>query len=220
MHSIDSSHPSFAARHSHGQGRVACPDCDLLLEIASLSDGSRANCPRCNHTLTRYIDDGYNKVLAYSVGGLMLLVLASSYPFLSFAVAGLESEMTLIGTPGALWQYGMPGIGAIVAAFIIVLPGVMLLMTGAVASALLTGRNYPWLVPVARLIFHWQGWAMAEVFIIGVIVSLVKLATMASVVLGVSFYSYGGFTLCLILALSTLDRYRCWEDIEAVTRDA
>lgn len=208
---------SHAALPTHGRGRVACPGCDLLLEIDVLGGGSRAACPRCNHTLTRYIDDGYNKVLAYSTAGLMFLVLASSYPFLSFAVAGLESEMTLINTPGALWRYGMPGIGALVATFIIFLPGVMLLLAGAVAAALLARRSYPWLVPFARLVFHWQGWAMAEVFIIGVIVSLVKLATMASVVLGVSFWSYGAFTLCLILALSTLDRYRCWEDIDAVT---
>ena len=67
-------------------------------------------------------------------------------------------------------------------------------------------------------IFQWQGWAMAEVFIIGVIVSLVKLAMMATVVLGASFWSYGAFTICLILALSTLDRYRCWADIDAVTQ--
>lgn len=219
MHTKDTTDLSFAARHSHGQGRVACPGCDLLLEIDPLSGGSRASCPRCNHNLTRYIDDIYNKVLAYSVAGLVLLVLACSYPFLSFAVAGLDSQMTLINTPGALWRNGMPGMGVLVAAFIILLPGLMLLLTGAVASALLTGRSYPWLVPFARLIFQWQGWAMAEVFIIGVIVALVKLATMATVVLGASFWTYVAFTVCLILAFNTLDRYRCWEDIEAVTRN-
>ncbi len=219
MQTTHSAHTGFPARQSQGVGRVACPGCDLLLEINVLSDGSRAACPRCNHTLTRHIHDGYNKVLAYSVAGLILLVLASSYPFLSFAVAGLESEMTLINTPGALWRYGMPGIGALVATFIILLPALTLLMSGAVAAALLTGRRYTWLVPCARFIFLWQGWAMAEVFIIGVIVSLVKLATMATVVLGVSFWCYGAFTLCLIVALSNLDRYRCWEDIEAVMRD-
>lgn len=219
MHTSNSMLQRHPARHALAPGRVACPGCDLLLEIDSLSDGSRANCPRCNHTLTRNVHDSYNKALAYSVSGLIFMVLACSYPFLSFAVGGFESKMTLINTPGALWGYGMRAISMLVGVFIILLPTVMLLMTGAVASALLTQRTYPWLVPFARFIFHWQSWAMAEVFIIGVIVSLVKLAMLATVVLGVSFWSYAAFTLCLILALSTLDRYRCWEDIEALTRD-
>ena len=76
------------------------------------------------------------------------------------------------------------------------------------------GRYRPWLVPVAKGIFLGQGWAMVEVFIIGVIVSLVKIASMATVVLGISFWAYAAFTICFTLALASLDRYQCWERIE------
>jgi len=79
MHTSDSMLQRHPARHALAPGRVACPGCDLLLEIDALSDGSRANCPRCNHTLTRNIHDGYNKALAYSVSGLIFLVLAAQF---------------------------------------------------------------------------------------------------------------------------------------------
>ncbi len=55
---------------------------------------------------------------------------------------------------------------------------------------------------------------MVEVFIIGVIVSLVKIAAMATVVLGISFWAYAGFSICFTLAIYNLDRYQCWERIE------
>jgi paraquat-inducible protein A len=57
---------------------------------------------------------------------------------------------------------------------------------------------------------------MVEVFIIAVIVSLVKIASLATVVLGISFWAYAAFSICFTLALVTLDRYQCWEMIEAL----
>ena len=57
---------------------------------------------------------------------------------------------------------------------------------------------------------------MVEVFIIAVIVALVKIAAMATVVIGISFWAYAAFTVCFTLAVSNLDRYQCWERIEAL----
>ena len=58
---------------------------------------------------------------------------------------------------------------------------------------------------------------MVEVFIIGVIVSLVKIMKLATVILGISFWAYIVFTLCLVAALSGLDRWRVWGEIEALS---
>ena len=57
---------------------------------------------------------------------------------------------------------------------------------------------------------------MVEVFIIAVIVALVKIAAMATVVIGISFWAYAAFAICFTLAVSSLDRYQCWERIEAL----
>ena len=54
---------------------------------------------------------------------------------------------------------------------------------------------------------------MAEVFIISVIVSLVKIAAMAEVELGIAFWSYILFTVCITAALAYTDRYYLWRMI-------
>lgn len=199
------------------RGHIACHGCDLLVNVEGLADGEKAICPRCGCFLTGYRADSYDRVLAFSLAGLTLLIIASAFPFLSFAASGIESVMTLPQTPGAIWRYGMPFMSILVAAFIIVIPAVILVLYVALGSALRSGTSYPWLVQVARWIFTWQNWSMVEVFIIGVIVSLVKIASMATVVLGISFWAYAGFAICFTVASVTLDRYRCWEDIEALT---
>ena len=109
-------------------GEIACHSCDLLLDVGAIKEGESASCPRCGCFLTRYRADAYNRVLAFASAGLIFLVLANSYPFLSFSSTGLESIMTLRQTPGALWDNGMPEVAVLVAAFIIFIPAAVLLM--------------------------------------------------------------------------------------------
>lgn len=196
------------------KGDMACHGCDLMVNVAALNDGESASCPRCGHPLTRYRADAYSRVLAYTTASIILLVLANSYSFLAFGASGLESIMTLRQTPGALWEYGMPEVAVLVAAFIILIPAAILVMLLLLCIPLLRGQYRPWLVHLAKGIFVAQNWAMVEVFIIGVIVSLVKIASMATVVLGISFWAYAAFSICFTLAVSSLDRYQCWERIE------
>ena len=61
---------------------------------------------------------------------------------------------------------------------------------------------------------------MVEVFLIGVVVSLVKLAQLASVQLGLSFWAYAAFSITFTLALTTLDRFQCWQMIERLQNGA
>ncbi len=199
-------------------GDIACLHCDLLSSVASLKTGETASCPRCGHFLTRKIPDPYGRVLSFTIAGIILLIMANSYSFLSFSSSGLESVITLRQTPGAVWTYGMPWVAIMVAAFIIIIPALVLILLLLLCVPLHEGQYRPWLIPVAKGVFLIQNWSMVEVFIIGVIVSLVKIADMATVELGISFWAYAGFAICFTVAISNLDRYQCWERIEALQR--
>jgi paraquat-inducible protein A len=195
---------------------IACQSCDLLVNVAATKHGQSASCPRCGCFLTRFYDNTDQRVLAFASAGLMFLVFASSYSFLSLSRSGVESKITLLQAPAALWSYGMPEVGALVAAFIIVIPATVLAMMAALCFLINQGRYNPWLVPLAKGVFLGQHWSMVEVFIIAVIVALVKIAAMATVVIGLSFWAYAAFAICFTLAVSSLDRYQCWERIEAL----
>ena len=197
-------------------GEIACHSCDLLVQVGSLRDGESAACPRCGCFLTRYRADAYQHILAFASAGLIFLLLANSYSFLSFSSTGLESVMTLRETPAALWANGMPGVAMLVTAFIIVIPAGVLLLLIALSITIMQDRYHPLLAPIAKSVFVAQNWSMVEVFIIGVIVSLVKIAAMATVVVGASFWAYAAFAICFTAAVANLDRYQCWERIEAL----
>ncbi len=195
---------------------LGCPHCDLLVDIGKLRAGHVAVCPRCGGGLSRKRTDAYNKVVSYSLSALVALTMACTFPFLSFSQAGLESSMTLIETPGELWDNGLPVVALLVASFIIVIPAVVLVLMLGLCLPLRNRCWRPWLVPVGRWVFHLRHWAMVEVFIIGVIVSLVKIAHMAHVALGISFWAYIGFSVLFTLAVATLDRVQLWQTIETL----
>lgn len=56
-------------------------------------------------------------------------------------------------------------------------------------------------------------WLMVDVFLIGVLVSLIKIAAMAEVTMGVSFWAFCAYTALVVRALSMIDVYWLWDHL-------
>ena len=97
-----------------------------------------------------------SRVLAYAVAAIIFLSLANSYAFLSFSSSGLESVMTLREAPASLIRFGMPVLGIMVAAFIIVIPALILMLIVLVSAPLMFDLRVPWLGLAARALFTLQ----------------------------------------------------------------
>jgi paraquat-inducible protein A len=196
--------------------RIACHECDLLITVDGLHEGERANCPRCGHTLATHTPDGLTRSLAFALAAAMLLLASNLFPFLSLRASGLEQVMTLPRSAYELYLDGYLTIAILVMGPIIGIPALMLGTLVALLVPLKQERPAPWLVPAARFLFFLNPWSMVEVFVIGVLVSLVKIGAMATVILGISFWSYAIFALCFIASLTNLDRVFLWRRIEAL----
>ncbi len=193
---------------------TACPSCDLLLKVPALAPGSRASCGRCGQEITFHFHNAQHRAAAFALTALILLLLACSFPFLSFERAGFGNEMTLPQTGWALYEDGALVLSGLIFGFIIAVPTSLLGILLALQYALHRRRAWPHLTLLARLLTQLQPWSMAEVFIIGVIVSLVKLASMADIVIGIAFWAYAAFVLCFTAALANIDRHDLWDAIE------
>jgi paraquat-inducible protein A len=196
---------------------TACIECDLLVTLGELEGDQRALCPRCGHLLTVASADGLTRSLAFALAAAVLLVIANSFPFLALNAQGLEQVMTLPRTAVELYRDGYAPLAVLVLGPIVGIPALMLATLVALLVYVRRGRAAPWLVPAGRFLFLLSPWSMVEVFVIGVLVSLVKIAAMASVVLGLSFWAYVAFAVCFTAAFSSLDRLEMWREIEACT---
>lgn len=208
--------PSSLSSLGH-QEQLACHECDLLVSLGTLREGDQAVCPRCGFVLSSRSRNGLQRAVSFAIAAAIFLVFANIFPFLSLEASGLESEMVLGTAIVDLYQGGNALVASIVFAFIVAVPAVMLVLVTALAIPIAREKYRPWLKPAARLLYALSSWSMAEVFTIGVIVSLVKIGQMATVIIGISFWAYAAFTICFTAAFSSLDRLDVWDEIERLS---
>lgn len=196
------------------QTHTACEECDLLVAVPVIQEGQRAECPRCGHLLTSRPRQGLERALSFALAACVFFVISLSFPFLSFSSSGLENVMTLPEASLAIYRQQDVGLAVIMFLSIIALPVALLATILALTVPLVSGWRVAWLPRVGKLLFKLSDWAMVEVFMVGVIVSLVKIAALATVTLDLSFWGYIAFVVCLTAALSGLDRMQVWQAIE------
>ncbi len=195
---------------------AACHTCDLLLQMTSLSTGERAGCPRCGTVIARSAADGVDRGLAFAVAALVLLGFSVSFPFLGFSAGGQQRAMTLLQSGTALLETGEQVLGWTVLALVILVPLAIVCVLITLLTCVRLEKNFDWLPRLGRLVHELDHWNMVEVFFIGVLVSLTKIASMASIELGIAFWAFSGFAFCLLAAMNAFDRHALWRRIEAL----
>lgn len=193
---------------------LVCPSCDALWEKPEVQTGQRVKCGRCHHVILEFKHRSWARVVPSVIGATILYFAAISFPFLSMERSGLSNEISILDTPGVLMANNMVWLGIAVFLFILVFPILRITLLFA-----LMGANYFNLTSGtrARLIrlFQFLGpWAMAEIFIIGVIVSLVKLGDMVDLSIGIAFWAMIGFVLVLGLISVHWCRFSFWQELE------
>ncbi|MEJ2234421.1 MAG: paraquat-inducible protein A [Syntrophobacterales bacterium] len=194
---------------------IACHECDLLYELPPLPEGSMAKCSRCGAVLHRHKRNSLDRTLSWTIAGLILFALANAYPFLALKSEGLVHETTLITGVQQLYKQGMRSVAALVFLTSILFP--FLQLAGILYLLLpLKFNRLPWWKPalVFRFIRSLQPWAMMEVFMVGILVSVVKLAKMASVVPGLALYSFTILIFVLAAVTASLDPHLVWDRLE------
>jgi paraquat-inducible protein A len=193
---------------------IACHECDLLQRLPEHQGSYVARCPRCNALLHRGVENSIDRTLAFTLAGVILFVVANSFPFLAFKLQGQETQATLISGVLDLYNSGKWEIAALVMLTTIAVPLFELLILLYIFIPLKFNR-VPWkMAAVFRIAQNLSPWSMMEVFLIGIIVAVVKLVGMATIVPGLALWSFAFLILVLAAAAANLDSQVVWERVE------
>lgn len=188
----------------------ACHECDWLMALPPLTSGEQALCPRCGHAeVTRHRYPA-QRSMALAITTLILLGLALGFPFLAFSASGVSNHIELLQTSTLLINFHQPVVAITVLLTTVVLPALYLLGVIWLQAGLLAGSTLPFSRHIARSLVHLYPWMMVDVFLIGTLVSLVKIASLADVTLGPSFWAFGAFALMLLATTQSVDRDWLW----------
>ncbi len=197
---------------------MACHECDLLIAVPALAGGQKAYCPRCGYLLAANRPHALTMVFAFAMSGLLFLMLSTAFPFLGFSASGQERTVTLLQSVVILFV-DLPSLGAIVFVAIVLIPAAFLLGAIYVCVALKMNRRLPGTVFVLRWTLMLMPWSMGEIFLISILVAFIKIVEIADVALGLSFWTYAFFTVCMAVVMLYPDKRQLWNRVWALHDD-
>ncbi|HET7363384.1 MAG TPA: paraquat-inducible protein A [Burkholderiales bacterium] len=189
---------------------LACPECDFLQHDLPSPRPRKALCARCGALLYQRRDGGPERTLALSLTALVLLALANAFPILTLQLQDERTTATLAGAAAALWAQDMPLVALLVLFMAVIMPLAELAALLYLLAPLARGIRAPGFAAVFRLLQFASRWGAVEVFVLGALVSLVKLGHVADVEPGVALASYGVLMLVMAAIEASFDPHELW----------
>jgi paraquat-inducible protein A len=192
---------------------VACPDCDILQRVPVLPPGGTARCVRCGLTLGSNKPGSIDRTMALAVAALIAFLLANMESLMGVSFAGRASSTTILGGVQAMWLQGEKITAILVALFVVVAPALDIVFMLAV---LLASRRPPaprWVGALLRWMGLSNGWSMVEVMMLGMLVSLVKIASLATVEPGIGIFAVGALVFLLAGMSASFESREIWSRV-------
>ncbi len=193
---------------------MICHECDALQRVSDLPEGASARCVDCNALLYRNPAGDLDRPLALLLAAFVFYLLGNSFPLLTLDISGQVRDSTLIGAALALYQADMLLLAVLILVTTVLAPGMIMLGSMYV----LTSLHFRLFLPGHRMMLaalsHLRSWEMADVFILGVLVSMVKLSADAETLVGAGLYNLIVSVGLAVAARSNMDFIDLWRTLE------
>jgi paraquat-inducible protein A len=188
---------------------IICRDCDTVYRSVSLRRGDVALCRRCGSSLARYYSASPETGLALALAAAILFAIANLTPILSIEVAGVETKANIWYAVRSMQEgwISVAALGLALTTFLIPLLQIALLLWVLTFVAL--SRRPPGFRTVMTLLHGLRPWSMTEVFLLGALVAVVKLASWVPITAGAGIWALAGLTVVLAL-LGRCDAASWW----------
>ena len=197
---------------------IACHDCDLLMLIPALKHRQQAHCPSCGYVLTRFYQHSQEKLLVSALTAIIFLFFSLKFPFIIFNLHGSEKTFTLIGSIQNVENITYVLISALLAFTAFIIPLCFLICVVYVCYSFTTNKLLPFTSAILKFTLLLKPWNMAEIFIISILVSFIKVQTIAYIEFGYALNFYLLFILCLSSTFIYFDRYQLWSLYQLKTK--
>lgn len=192
-------HPRVSSLRT-GELHETCPLCGEG-EVAR----DTVECPVCAHAVRNRSRLGLEGSLAFAIASLALFLPLLLLPLVEVSKVGFHRQIRLDQLGGAIAGQGMPWLGRYIDFCVFAAPVILLLGLVAILSAALARRPFPgWRAVLAFSAFAGR-WAMAEVLLLAILISFLKIGALADARVGTGCYVLAASATCMLLAWQAFD---------------
>ncbi len=192
---------------------IACRICGLVHAEEVLSPGTVAKCRRCGSVIERRSLESLHRTAAFSLAALILYLPANVFPILHMDLYGATTDNTVWQGCQRLYEDGDVVIAVIVFLASIAIPLIKLI--GLFFLVVTVRLHWPRLRLVRTRMYQFiesiGRWAMLDVFVLAVLVSIVKLHQLATIIAGPGAIAFAGVVVFTLLASASFDPQLIWE---------
>ncbi|MCE9661656.1 MAG: paraquat-inducible protein A [Burkholderiales bacterium] len=192
---------------------VVCEQCAMAHRWRPLGHGSIARCVRCEAVLGRGHRMSLTTILALTITATVVFLIGISSDVLVLELRGVATATTLPGAISASWEEGQEIVAAATAITALIAPALFLVLRLYVLVPLAAGRVPRGFATCVRVLHQAGRWNMIEVFTIGALLSLVRLAGLADAVPGPGLFALGG-VMVLFAAIESAGLKHLWWHVQ------
>lgn len=196
--------------------QIACHECDALHDRLPLQAGESAACSRCGARLYVENPEDLQRALAFTLAGLFFFLIMVSFPFLGIFASGIERNIGLLESITDLYSNHSRPLALVVGMVLVVFPLIKVLGLIGLLLPMEVSRRLPASHIYCRLVERIAPWNMTEIYLVGVIVTFVKLSSMASIVYGIAFWAFIGFVIAMTAATAAINFTTLWDKLDQV----
>ena len=206
---------TLGASNSQGQSITACHDCNLLLSDKRVLTHRKASCPRCGATLHITRTNSMERTLAISIAGLLLFIPANTLPIMTLEILGQSNTNTMVNgivqmTAGGYWWMSL-----LVCFCSILAPLAKLLMLAFISAGSLMNGSKRGVANALKIYHHLDEWGMFDVYMLGILISFIKMKDMGTLIPGLGLLSFVSLLLLATACSSVFDSQQAWARLGA-----
>ena len=207
--SISLPHSQIPTQNIEHHDLLSCHSCRLILP----SEHQGQACPRCGSKIHKRKPDSLAKTWALVVTAAMLYIPANLYPIMTVQQFGIGSADTIISGVISLIDANMLGIALLVLFASVIVPMLKLL---ALAFLLISvQRGSVWRQKDRTRLYRiteWIGaWSMLDIFLIGILVSLVQMNSLATISPEPGAIFFAAVVIMTMFAAHSFDPRLIWD---------
>jgi len=204
--------PQGGAARQHGL--LHCHTCSAL--VKQPGHDSRVFCPRCGDSLHMRKPNSETRTWALLITGMMLFIPANTFPIMTVVIFGQGEPNTILAGVIHLIDAGMWPLGLIVFFASIMVP---LIKFAAILFLLLSvRRNSSWRPEDRTLLYRVTEaigpWSMVDIFVIGLLTSLVNFGALANIQPDIAVSFFAGTVVVTMFAAQSFDPRLIWDAID------
>ncbi|MES2995517.1 MAG: paraquat-inducible protein A [Verrucomicrobiota bacterium] len=197
-------------------GLASCAMCGMVAPVVEEA------CPRCHSQLHLRKPASITRTMALMIAAVALYIPSHLLPILTTSEIGVVTHNTIVGGMVTFWKTGAYPIAVVIFTASILIPflkiGALIWLCLAATGKLRTNPHH---LGKIYLITELMGrWSMVDIFVVGILVSLVQLGNFMTVLPGPGALAFAGVVVLTMFAAMSFEPRLLWDQYDSRDDDS